>query len=1093
MRSSVWIPILLASPLWAAKPWGPNDPYRDLRDRSHELVGPIVYEKGTVVRAPGRTLTLRVDDSRVYTGTPEEAARAFLKERGKTFGITPGQVDNLRRTRTLSHRNTEIVRFQQTLQGVPVFGGEVVVMRHAQSKRIQWVHSRFFPDLNVSTTPKLSASQAYAIAQSQLPFRTIQRTLDPELVVYPEGKGRLAWRVLIPSTDPIGDWEIFVDAHTGEVFFIRDQAHYADGSGMVWFPDPLTTSGHYYNDTPEWADNNDADNDSLNGQRITVPLRGITYDPAVGGYQLRGPWAYLNDNIETPNSPLPTPADSTAFVFTRSQQEFEAVMVYFHFDSLQRYFQTTLGINFANAEPQDVDPHGLDGADNSHYVPSSDYIAFGEGGVDDAEDADVILHEYGHAVQDDIVPGWGSGGEAGAMGEGFGDYLATTWSLGVSSFRWDDVFTWDGHNPFWAGRSCNKDTYHYPEDASREIHDAGQLWCSALFDVVWDMINAGYSVDSARHIMDYLVLKHHTLLSTSATMPEAAQAIIQIDQTDFDGAHLSFILPVFDARGFIDMSQYIPQISHTPLHDTEDLTGPYDVFAAVTSNVAPIDSVILFYWTSLNPGATTSVVMAPVVGDTFHAQIPGPGAEADIFYYIYAVDTTGAFNTDPMGAPSNAHQFHVGTDVTPPTITHTPIRSQFPQTRWPAVVRAQVTDNLGVDTVYVEWTYNGTSQSPFGLTPQGGDQYEGAFPLPAVNLGDVIEYRIVAIDASSGANQTTEPASGYHTFTIVQSRGTVLVINDDSGDRKTSEKGGGGFGKFATGEVADSLASWLTALGFTVVKEGADTTDPTQWPSYDFIIWSSGEDVTTVGQSSGSGGPAYADSMRAALLNYLAGGGRVFFEGGEIGYDAQSYNPTFAQQALHITDWSSDNAGTQLTLVSPAHPIASTPNHLTDLPISSGSGWGDHDALTPTADAMVVYETGSYAGNVGLVAYHNPSTGEAVVFLSVAYLYLNDPNLARALLENIAEYLLNPVAVAETSSPGLRLRLLPQVGGLRLVVPTTAPVRLALYNPVGRRVLVRQFQGATDYKFSVDLPMGLYFYRIDGSGQHASGKFLLLR
>ncbi len=1089
----VWA-VLLAVPLWAAKPWGGNDPYRELRNRTHPFVGPVVYEKGRTVRAPGRVLTLREPSRKSYPGDLVQAARTFLKEGGRPLGITPEEANRLQAVRTLAHRNTEIVRFRQTVRGVPVFGSEVVVMRDGRSKRIRWVHSRFFPNLDVDVTPKVSAREAYAIARRQLPFQQIQKRLDPELVVYPEGRGRLAWRVQIPSLEPLGDWEIFVDAHTGEVFFLRDQAKYADGSGMVWHPDPLTTSGHYYNDTPEWADNNDADNDSLNGQRVVVPLRGLTYDANIGGYILRGPWAWLDESIESPNSALPAPADSTAFVFTRAMQEFEAVMVYFHFDSLQRYFQTTLGINFANAEAQTVDPHGLNGADNSYYVPSSDYIAFGEGGVDDAEDADVIVHEYGHAIQDDIVPGWGAGGDAGAMGEGFGDYLATTWSMSVDTFRWYDVFTWDGHNEYWSGRRCNTGKI-YPDSLVGSVHADGELWCSALLDVVWAMINAGYSVDSARHIMDYLVLKHHTLLTSSATMPEAAQAIIQVDQTDFGGAHLSFILPAFDARGLIDMSQYVPQITHTPLPDNEDVNGPYDVYAQVTPAVAPIDSVILFYWTSLNPGTTTSVVMNPVGADSFHAQIPGPGQDADIFYYIYAVDTSGAFSTHPAGAPSVYHQFHVGTDLVPPTITHTPIRANYPQSRWPAVVRATVTDNLGVDTVYVEWVYNGTPQSPFGLVFQGNDLYEGAFPLASVNLGDTVEYRIVAVDASSSANQATDPTTGYHAFTIVQTRGVVLVVNDDSGDRKAPEKGGVSTGKFGTGEVADSLASWLSQLGFDVVQENAATTDTTQWGTYDFIVWSAGEDISTVGQASGSGGPAYADAMRAALLNYLAAGGRVFFEGGELGYDAQLYDTTFAQQALHISDWNADDAGAQLVLASPAHPIASYPNTLTDLPLSSGTGFGDHDALVPTADAMVVYQVSNatYPNDVGLVAYHNPATGEASVFLSVAYLYITDATLRMNLLENIAEYLLSPVDVAE-SAGGLqpRLRLLPVAGGLRILSASTAPVRVEIFNALGRRMLDRTLQGAKEYRLRLDLPSGLYFYRLAGPEQR-SGKVILVR
>ena len=46
--------------------------------------------------------------------------------------------------------------------------------------------------------------------------------------------------------------------------------------------------------------------------------------------------------------------------------------------------------------------------DNSFYSPSADTITLGRGGVDDAEDIEVIWHESGHAVQDDQVPGFGT-------------------------------------------------------------------------------------------------------------------------------------------------------------------------------------------------------------------------------------------------------------------------------------------------------------------------------------------------------------------------------------------------------------------------------------------------------------------------------------------------------------------------------------------------------------------------------------------------------------------------------------------------------------------------------------------------------------
>jgi len=58
-----------------------------------------------------------------------------------------------------------------------------------------------------------------------------------------------------------------------------------------------------------------------------------------------------------------------------------------------------------------------------------DVLRFGKGGVDDAEDAEVILHEYGHAMLDSQSTPFGAFGaslEADAIHEGFGDYWAAT-------------------------------------------------------------------------------------------------------------------------------------------------------------------------------------------------------------------------------------------------------------------------------------------------------------------------------------------------------------------------------------------------------------------------------------------------------------------------------------------------------------------------------------------------------------------------------------------------------------------------------------------------------------------------------------------
>lgn len=62
--------------------------------------------------------------------------------------------------------------------------------------------------------------------------------------------------------------------------------------------------------------------------------------------------------------------------------------------------------------------------DNSFFRPSTNSIYYGDGGVWDSTDSDVIVHEYGHAIQIDQNMCYAiTGGDMDAIGEGFGDYL----------------------------------------------------------------------------------------------------------------------------------------------------------------------------------------------------------------------------------------------------------------------------------------------------------------------------------------------------------------------------------------------------------------------------------------------------------------------------------------------------------------------------------------------------------------------------------------------------------------------------------------------------------------------------------------------
>ncbi|HLO35659.1 MAG TPA: M36 family metallopeptidase, partial [Candidatus Deferrimicrobium sp.] len=218
--------------------------------------------------------------------------------------------------------------------------------------------------------------------------------------------------------------------------------------------------------------------------------RAVTLTDLDGSGFLRGKWAEIRS--ETGN---PAYSPTNAFVYDRRQDEFEQVMAYYWITEAQKYIHS-LGFGVTRPgidnRPQAVRINQL-GYDNSFATdhPKNE-LRFGKGGVDDAEDAEVILHEYGHAIHFAQNFSFASE-EAGAISEGFGDYWAVTvsdvvdQSLGIPQLEpLGCVADWDSTSYTRAVPHCLRriDTnLHYPQDLDGEVHDDGQIWSRALWDI----------------------------------------------------------------------------------------------------------------------------------------------------------------------------------------------------------------------------------------------------------------------------------------------------------------------------------------------------------------------------------------------------------------------------------------------------------------------------------------------------------------------------------------------------------------------------------------------------------------------------------
>jgi hypothetical protein len=219
-------------------------------------------------------------------------------------------------------------------------------------------------------------------------------------------------------------------------------------------------------------------------------------------------------------------------------------MAYFHFDFAQRYIQS-LGFTNVNNRHQVFAIQRLR-ADNTFYSPNNRQISLGTGGVDDAEDGEVVIHEYGHSIQDNQVPGFGSSQQGGAMGEGFGDYLAATVGASLSGdFQITCIAEWDATSYAAGVPHCLRrldSTKHFPEDAVGEVHDDGEMWSASLFQ-----LRTALGATKA----DRLILQAHFLLSANANFRDGSNALVTAAiNLGFTAAEVTTVRTILRNRGF---------------------------------------------------------------------------------------------------------------------------------------------------------------------------------------------------------------------------------------------------------------------------------------------------------------------------------------------------------------------------------------------------------------------------------------------------------------------------------------------------------------------------------------------------------------
>jgi len=173
----------------------------------------------------------------------------------------------------------------------------------------------------------------------------------------------------------------------------------------------------------------------------------------------------------------------------------------------------------------------------------------GSGGVDDAEDLEVVWHEYGHAVQADQVPDFGWHAHTGAIGEGFGDYLAVTMSQprspDTSVTPWACVMDWDATSYDHRAPTCLRRVdrrLQYPRDLTGEVHHDGQIWSRALW---------GLNRSVGRNRATTIAVEGQFWMNPRIRMPAAARLTVNAARSLYGDEVATATRAVFVARGIL--------------------------------------------------------------------------------------------------------------------------------------------------------------------------------------------------------------------------------------------------------------------------------------------------------------------------------------------------------------------------------------------------------------------------------------------------------------------------------------------------------------------------------------------------------------
>jgi len=353
----------------------------------------------------------------VARGDEAAAAIAFFEANRGAYKIAePSEELVVKRTEE-DNLGMKHIRFDQYHRGLKVIGGELIAHFNS-SGRLATVNGHYLAGLEVDPEPVYGDSRAIEIATVDLEsFFGKGEPDSPELVILPwEKQNHLCWRLFLYSDTPMGRWEYFIDAHTGEVVFKANRIMNANdiGIGIGVMGDTL-----YHVDT------------DYNGSvyRMIDYTRQLNNNPHGHNGQMPD-GNYIQTNVASSSLPGNVATDPDNYWYSSSQGSAVSGHIYTAavYDWMLREFNRNSYTNNGTSMLTSVD-YSAEGDNNAYWNGSQIVIwSYSSGWRSLAGCPDVIAHEWGHAVTE-YTSGLIYQKEQGALNEAFSDMIGSAFEF----------------------------------------------------------------------------------------------------------------------------------------------------------------------------------------------------------------------------------------------------------------------------------------------------------------------------------------------------------------------------------------------------------------------------------------------------------------------------------------------------------------------------------------------------------------------------------------------------------------------------------------------------------------------------------------